>query len=101
MRCMSACPALALTPLRRRTKTRFGPFKFGSGLWVARKNAGGRTPSENRAPVPIEVWSATKLTKPTAGKVAVPTITKRVGGMLKGASRSEEHTSELQSLRHL
>ena len=34
----------------------------------------------NSTPVPIDVWSETVLAKPTAGKVAVPTIRSRVGG---------------------
>ena len=32
IRCMSARPAVRLTPLRRRTKTRLGPLSVGSGL---------------------------------------------------------------------
>ena len=41
----------------------------------------GLIPGATSAPVPIEVWSAMKLEKPTAGNVAEPTIRTLVGGM--------------------
>ena len=40
MRFMSASPTAALTPLWRRTKTKPGPLRLGSGLWAAWMNAG-------------------------------------------------------------
>ena len=37
-------------------------------------SAVGSIPIETRAPVPIEVWSATELGYPMAGRVAVPVL---------------------------
>ncbi len=41
--------------------------------------------------MPIDVWSAMKLDDPTAGNVAVPTMSRGVGGTLIGASLGEPY----------
>ena len=48
---------------------------------MAAAKALGSIWNANSAPVPMDVWSETVLAKPMAGKVAVPTISSRVGGM--------------------
>ena len=69
------------TPVRALTSTRFGPTSAGSGPpSIVATNAFGSTWSGMSTPVPMEVWSETVLAKPTAGKVAEPTIRRRVGG---------------------
>ena len=70
------------TPVRIRTRTRFGPTRAGSGpLSIAATNDFGSTWNGMSTPVPMEVWSETVLANPMAGNVAVPTIRSRVGGM--------------------
>lgn len=61
-------------------------MRFGSLLPVIKAlKAGGKSASDNMAPVPMEVWSSVTLAHPMVGKVAVPTTRMVVGGMYKGA----------------
>jgi len=81
MRCISSRATVVETRGRVRTRARSGPSRSGSGFARALCSTGGRIEIGRSAPVPIDVWSATKLEKPIAGNVAVPTIRSIRGGM--------------------
>src|SRR3712207_7379776 len=68
---------------------------------------GGTPPSRDRAPVPARTPGPARWSKSEAGTVTdCPSITVSSAGSTRGqllfsASRSEEHTSELQSRQYL